>query len=390
MLGTIRTAVLAGLMMAVAGVAAAKITTLAGDKVEAGQTYDDLLLTAGESVTLNMASSDDVFAAGSEVQSQGASADHLFVAAGQAIFSGTSIRDLIAMGGTLMLESGQSADDVVLAGGRINLGSGFITTGSALLAGGEVDVAGPVGGDLFIGGGEIRIDGPVGGDVRVGGGRLIVGPNARIAGDLAYRADQVVIDPQAVIQGQRIELPADTRWDKDDAPSAGEAAGMGVVWAVLMALGGAVAVTVLSALLPRLMDEAAGAVTARPLPALGVGFLAFIAAPFLIILLMVTLIGIPLGLIAGALFLAALALSVSTVAWAVAGLLRGRVGKRSGPVGGFGRFVWSLAAFALIGLLGAIPFVGWLLWIVVYVIGMGGVLIGARTALSRSDAAVAT
>jgi hypothetical protein len=96
-----------------------------------------------------------------------------------------------------------------LAGGRIEVASGAVVGENIYAAGGEIRIDGAVEGAIRAMGGEITLNGVVGDQVNVQAGRLVVGPGALIAGDLRYRvpADNVNIDPAAVISGEAIPLP---------------------------------------------------------------------------------------------------------------------------------------------------------------------------------------
>ena len=273
--------------------------------------FEDVLFLAGGRVGVNARGEDDVVAAGGDLTVQGASADHMMLGAYKIVFVDSQAADLFAAGVDLSFLSGRLADDMVAAAGQLVLRPAFAVDGTAVLSGADVVVEAPVGGELRVLGGVVRIDAAIGGDVDVTANRLVIGPGARIEGDLRHRAGTVEIAPAATVVGETIALE----------PPAGEvpkAAGRvffaAAVLGLLFTLGMVVLVLVTITLLPGLMGDSAQMIRARPLATLGIGGLIVAAAPLVLGLLFASVIGIPLALLIAALYLAAapLALAAST------------------------------------------------------------------------------
>jgi len=380
-----------GLALALAGPAAA-IERLSGEHVNVTGQFGDLLFAAGRTVDAAFTSSDDAYLAGREVHVGAASADHLFLAAGAASVDGAQAKDLVGAAGELTLESGQAARHLVAAAGRLSLRPSFRVGGSAMLSGGRIEAASPIGGDLVVKGGTVRLDGPIAGKAEVAADHLVVGPKARIGGDLIYTAGAAEIDPAAVIQGQRIARPPPA------APAKAARSGLGaaVMAAVVFAVGAAILVLVLAVAFPGLMASVGRRIDARPAPTLGVGFLLMAAGPVAVAVLFVTLVGAPLALLVAALYAVTVPFALAAVvSWA--GLRARRAsarGRTLEPPSVWARFGWSLLAIVVLLILGAIPILGGVLWLVVYILGLGAVAIEARRALARegppAQTAVAT
>jgi hypothetical protein len=252
-----------------------------------------------------------------------------------------------------------------------------------MAAGADVDLGGPVGGDLMASGQSVRLDGAVGGTVKVSAERLVVGPNARIAGDLIYQARTVEIAPGAVIQGRRIARPLTP--EESPAGAFGAVIGGMLTAFLVFVVGGALLVLAVVSLFPTLMDRSAGRIDTRPLPTLGLGLLIMGAGPAVIILLMISLVGAPLALLVGALYLAAtpLALAVA-VHWAGMRARRAAArGRPLQPIRGWARLGWSLLAALALVVLGALPIVGGVIWLAALMAGLGALTIEARRALAN-------
>jgi cytoskeletal protein CcmA (bactofilin family) len=369
--------------LALAGSASA-LDMYSGERLRAHGAYPDAVFLAGGEVTVSLTTPDDLFVAARDLRVDGAEADHMFLGGADVLLSKAQARDIIAAGGDLTFEGGTVADDVVAAAGRIRIRPGFEIGGSALLAGGQIDIEGSIGGELVAAGGTVTVNGVVGGDVELSGERLVIGPRAKIGGDLSYAGRQIEIAPSAVIEGRRIQKPVKSA----EAPQRVAAAAIGAM-AVLVgvwALGGALAVVVAGAAFPGLMRRAAERIETRPLPTIGLGFLLMIGAPVAIALMFVTVVGIPTALLTLALYIAAAPLALAAVTHFLAEMARRRLskGKAATPARPAARFGWSLLALLALTLLGLTPFVGGLVWLVAYVTGLGAVMIEARRALAQA------
>lgn len=374
---------LLGASLASAGAAVA-LDFKSGERVEAGGRFADALFAAGREVDINLTSSDDVFAAGRDIRVRQVSGDHLLMAAATATFEAGEARDVILFAGDARFTGGKITDDLVATAGVLRLDRTFSVGGSALISGGRIEVESPVGGALVVKGDTVRIDAPVRGSVDVTAEHLVVGPNARITGSLSYSAQIVDISPSATVTGQEIARPR-------EGPDASKGVIADVIGAVTLAalifvVGGALLVLVAVSAFPNLMDRAAARIDNRPIDAMGVGALLLLFGPAIIVLLLVSLVGLPLGLLVAAIYLAAAPLALATtVYWA--GMKARRTaarGRALQPADGWARLGWSVLAIGAMCLIGAIPVVGGAVWLVVFVIGLGALTVEARKSLAQA------
>jgi hypothetical protein len=382
---SLRTLVLIPILLALAAPAAA-MELRHGERLELTGEARDVLFAAGREIDLSLTSPDDVFAAGREIRVRDARADHLHLAAREVTVASGEVRDLVALAADVNLDGGRVADDVTAAGGELRLGRGFAVGGSATLAGGEIALAAPVGGDLAVAGGTVRIDSAVTGRAEVTAERLVLGPNARIGGDLIYRADSVLISPQAVISGQRIARPPGRdrvriRRERHDDDVGDLIGGLLVV-----GIGGAVLTLVLALLAPGLMRRTAERLDRAWPASLGLGLLLLVLAPFAFVAFLVTVIGLPLAFVLLLLVLASLPLAYAVVVhWAATTGRRLILRERAeGPPRPLALFGWALLAALVLVLLGQVPVLGALMWLAVWLLGLGALAIEARRALARA------
>jgi cytoskeletal protein CcmA (bactofilin family) len=218
---------------------------------------------------------------------------------GDAVLSGGRVGVSARVGADLYVAGGNVTVDAPvlhnarLVGGRIHLARRSEIAGRATIAGNDVLAEGTVAGQLTVFAESVRIDGRFGSGIAVVARSLTVGPNARIQGRLTYRTTTPPdIDANAEIVGGikqsdvEIPRPALGRW--------GRVAG----WiGALVFTGG---VFVLGALLivtaPKATAVAVERIRARPLASLGLGLAIVGLSPAVALLLLVTIIGIPLGM----------------------------------------------------------------------------------------------
>jgi hypothetical protein len=256
------------------------------------------------------------------------------------------------------------ARDLFAAGGRVGVAADGVVGGDAWLAAGQVEVEGRVRGTLRAAGGRIRIAGQVDGDVHAAAPTVEILPTARIAGRLVYRSpDPARIDPGASIGGGVTHRPVSVRGNLARlARIAAWTFGVAVALA-FVAIGLA-----LLLVFPEVMRAAGVAILGEPARSLGLGLLVLIVTPPLAVLLVVTLLGLPLGMLLLACYLV----------WLLAGFLTGviclgdlglrLVARSSGPW----RVIFFLLALAAVVLAQAVPVMGPLVLLAVLVFGTGG------------------
>jgi hypothetical protein len=369
-----------------ASAAAFAVDTRSGERVELTGELSDIAFIAARDAEVSAQSTDDILIAARTVRLDRAQADHLFAAGGDIQATNIAAEDLFAMGCQIRLQSGRSNDDLVAAGCRIELSPEFSVNGAAMLAAGEIDIEGAIGGGLRAAGNEVRINGPVTGDVEVQAEELTLGPRARIIGDFTYRADQVSIAPEAVVTGTRTALPA----PPPEQPHPELGLGAAIVFAASalfgLILGVGLLVLVAVALFPALMNNSARVMRRSPLMTLGAGFVFMALAPVTIGLLFLTILGIPLALMVGAIYLAVAPLAFAAVVYFLGLRVRAlfKRGSTDEPPKAWARLGWSMLAMLALLLVGLVPLIGGAIWLIAYVIGLGAIVLQGRAALATA------
>ncbi|GAB4138663.1 MAG: hypothetical protein Tsb0016_04810 [Sphingomonadales bacterium] len=316
-----------------------------------GSAQGDMFAAAG-TVYVDAAIADDAFIAGGEVNLNGAAADG-FVIGGQ-IDSRADIADNLMLAGGSVSVSGRIGGQLIAAGGRVRLDPGLQVAGDVKLAGGDVGLAGRIGGNVSVTAQSLRI-----------------APETRIDGKLVYRGPTEPTMPAgAVIAGGIDYRPIIGAPDKEELKQAfGTAATViSVVWIGGLFLLGAV----LYLVFPGLFGGLARVAQAKPWTSLGLGFAFLAVVPAAIFVLLVTVIGTVPALIMIPAYAIALLLgyigALLALAHAVTARWLGGPDKR-------GRLVLIyLALLILASLISAVPVIGWLLGLMLTLVGVGGLI----------------
>ncbi|MHB0912245.1 MAG: bactofilin family protein [Armatimonadota bacterium] len=297
---------------------------------------------------------EDLAIAGNTVQIAGNVRGDVLAAGSTVTVTGSVAQSLLAAAGTLSA-SGPVGNDTYLCGGTVNL-SGTVRD-NAWLAGGTVSLlpGATVGSDLLAAAGTLNVDGRVSGDLYANAGTVTLGPQAVVTGNV-YTTVKPRVSPGARIGGRVIVKPAPQRPERRPPSPVAKFFTWLLTLAMLYAVG-----AVLLALAPRMVSDIGGTLLARPWWSLLIGFLILLAMPAVILVLMLTIIGIPLGLIVLALYLVVLYISRIFAAVALGRLV---VGQRSS-------YLTLLVGLAIIWVVGVIPVIGWIVNFAALLFGLG-------------------
>lgn len=350
---------------ALATVAAFAWAQQSDDLLIIDQPVDHDVYAASRTVDVQSTIGGDLVAAGARVTINGNVSSDIIVAA-QEVEIRSEVGDDVRAAGQLVRIMSPVSGHIVAAGQNVTVAQDVGDW--AWLAGNTVEVLGDVGGDLKIRASEITINAEVAGNVELIGDALSLGPDARVRGNLVWRsANEANIDPGAQIEGEFIKKPPQDLAD-----------GLGTSRGIFFTLNLIAAIMILFLLFSGPLRTSADLVATRPGMSLLFGFAVFIATPLLVILLFVTGIAVWLGLFVLVLYLVVLLLGVLTGLYTASNLALRKL--RPDPA------VWhSLAAIFVtvvtVGFLAKVPWLGFLIVIVIWLLGVGALCWTAWTTL---------
>lgn len=325
---------------------------------------------AGGTVTVNDTVYGDLVGGGGNLYLRGVILDDVRAAGGTLIVSGNIGGDLLITGGTVTVEPGVGiGGDLALSGGTVTLGS--TVKGKVKAAGGKMVLNGAVEKDLEFNGGELTLNGTVGGTSRIAATHLKLSENAAFRGNVRYWTEDGEVNFGNALQNgatATFDTALRTHYDRPSYKFLGFASFLAVLWYLIACF---ILIWVGQWLFPKTFREAAGIAQSEPVRSLGYGFLYFAVVPVGVILLCITVVGIPVGLIA--LFFYGLFFALANVITALVGAhwINWRKNYNWQPI----RLVLvALGLLVALKLLGAIPFLGWIVKLTAVLIAFGAIL----------------
>lgn len=285
---------------------------------------------------------------------------------------GTLLVLLLTVGTASAQARDPDRDDQVVLTGRLMVPDGE-TVGTGVIFDGPATIDGTVRNGLVAFNGDVEISGTVRGDVVAFNGVVTLRSGAQVDGDLITRKAPVV-EPGATVTGDQTRIRG--RLDF-------EGVGFFVsrfVWWLGYSISTLILGLVLLALAPGLDGAIARVLRERVGAAVGLGAAFFFLLPVVAVLLLLTVVGIPLGL--ALLFGLGLVYGVGYVA----GVHRiGRLVMKPPK----SRFAAFAIGWLILRALALIPVVGGLAWLVAAIFGLGLLFVAARRPGSEPAAIVA-
>lgn len=333
------------------------------------------LIIAGGSITINDSVAGDILLAGGEVFFYGATANDIRCAGGRLHIKNNVSGDLIVAGGEVSVDRRVQVGELVIAGGNVIMDGRVL--GEMKCYAGNAVLNGEVYGNAEMKGGTVTINGSINGRSVLAAEEIILGSKASFNGDVRYWCEKGQLDFGGKISNGKAIFDESLALESGPWRNVGLMSVLAVLWYVGMVL---VMLILLQYFFGARFRNKERNLRENRWKAFGYGFLFFIGAPVAIVISLVTLIGIPLGLIL--LFTYILALIFST---AVASLLYTHwLRQRRNANWGFWRMIFiSLGIFVVIKIIGMIPFAGWLLVFIMKCLAFGALLIGLS--LRRSN-----
>lgn len=349
-------------------------------KVPEGQVIEGNHYMAFGSVVMAGTVSGDLCAAGGNVSISGKVGKDLWIAGGE-ITVGDSVGDDVRAAGGQVSLSGPIGGDLLCFAGNTVADSGCKVAGKVLISTGDLTWAGEAGKDLEANAGVVTLQGVVHGNANLSGADIVVGPGAVIEGNLVYTsAAEAKISPQAVIKGK-----TDHRLPPERAHKPKKHFPLSTVLKIMTfwawSLGSLLLGSLLLSLFPGMGQRIEARIRTLHWAALA-GFVVLALAPGVILALLLSVLGVPIGL---SLLVAVLFALIASIAFA--GLALGRALVELFTKKPVTAWFWPMAlGVFLIQLLGLIPCVGLALKLLVAIVGVGGMYLALVGAMRHKTA----
>jgi cytoskeletal protein CcmA (bactofilin family) len=396
--------------------------------IKADEVVEDDLYVSATKFTLDGTVKGDLFVVGETITINGTVEGDL-VAAGQTIIiNGTVTDDVRIAGAALQIgEKASIGDDLLAAGASLETQKGSVTSGELLVGSGQALLAGDVAGDVLAGTGSLELQGTFGGDVTAEVGNAednaggpppsmfmpqtgitmpVVTPGftiddgTKIKGNLKYTSTKEIKVPSDAVGGKVTHiLPVVTPATTPPTP-----AQKAITWSLTL-LRSIITLIIFGLLLSWLAPKFIGALTDKvrsyPWPTLGWGVVTYAAFFFaLLVILLVMILG---GILFGVLTLGGLSgtivgvgiftiftlilsfvlitsfLTKIVLGWLGGKLILGRIKPELAE-----HKVWPMViGVSIIALIVALPYIGWLLGLLVMFFGLGALWLWGRERVSK-------
>lgn len=351
-------------LLLVAGISSAQ--TFKSDdntQVAASETIDSAAYLFGDTVDVAGTINGDLYCAGQTVNISGTVKGDIFCAGQTINFSGTADGSLRLAGQTITI-SGQSTQSATLFAQTTNLAdsakiSQDVNGGSSIFT---VANKASIGRDLTYAASSIVINGTIARDVKVSAENLTLGSGAKVGGDIAYTSVNTIDKATTASVGGVVtqSIPKE---------ESGSSYTMNVAGSMLFLLYFFIAVMVLLValvlLFPSLYKSSYARIGTSPWMSMLFGLIALMIVPIMLLLVALTVVGIPLAIVLGLVWLVILLLSGSFSAYYLGALV---LKNQKNPV------IIMLAGGTLLLILLCIPIVGFFVWILSTILGVGIIL----------------
>lgn len=343
------------------------------------------LFVSGSNITVDADVDGDVFAAGQSVTINGQVKGDIIAAGSSVLVNGSVLGDVRAAANTIDV-NGAVDGSVTAAGNSVSISKGASIKRDVLLMGNTIYVSGPIGGQVLGNGNQIQLNAPINGEVRLWDVQtLVIGPLAIIGGMVTYGSNnQAQLAPDAKIGSiSRVNPPVQPQKNTNNVPKQGFS-----WWAVLWSwAAGFLIWGAAQLLMPRLLPKLSETAQETPWPTLGWGLLTLLVAPMAILLLMITVIGIPLAFISIFAYIISFMVAKVIVSDALARSLVGYF-KRDGRV--VALVIPFLLTLLVVVLLTKIPVIGFFVSLVVASLALGMIVLSVYRCRRDKSPAVET
>lgn len=309
-----------------------------------------------------------------------------YLSAGNLSIASTILGDLVAAGGEVLI-TGSVSEDALIAGGSITVigditddiraAGGSVTiagdvNGDVVVAAGQTTIAGGmVGGDIIWAGGMLTVDAPVAGDATLIGGKVTI--NAPIAGNVEYTGDDITIGENGSVGGELIHksMPGTGVGTTISEDLDGILMGVGILALILSLLMKFIGSWVLTLAVPKFATEIVERSASHTWAHIGRGFVALIVMPVAAVFIMVSVIGLPIGVFTLLAYVLMLMFAHFVMPIIVGVWVRKWVSKDAEPA-----INWLTVLFGVVALLvlGLIPIVGWIVRFGLFLLTVGVVV----------------
>lgn len=330
---------------------------------------DEIAFLAGTNLTINADINGDLFCAGQDVTINGNVKGDIICASQNLKINGNVDGNIRAIGQTIEV-FGTTTRNLSVASQKLVLGSKSQIKGDVIFGTQSLSLDGIVGRDLAGAGESILITGSLLRNATVTGTNFTMSESGRVTGNLDYYMEQegtaslVEKNIKGVVTRHNLAPRPNPEMKKTAVEATGTALVLKIIYGIISyALLGLVLVY-----FDRTNTlQRVSRITKKPLLTGLIGVAVFFTAPAVFFILLVTVIGIPLAFVILFLYIIALVISSLYASAAYGKLFLTKLLRKEKTT----LAVQMVVGVAVLGLLGIVPVLGWILIIVSFYLGLG-------------------
>ncbi len=368
-----------------------------GDNLVIDEAVNHDLYVAGGTVTINAPIRGDLVVAGGTINVNDSVTQDILVAGGNVILNSVVGDDIRCAGGIVAL-NGAVLGDFVATGGKIDIARNASIFGHLVSSGGRVMLDGRVKGNVKNASGTFTLNGTIERDFKARSGKILIngevqgqteiaartielGSGALFGKDVRYWNESASLDFKNSLQGGTATYDEGLDFENGNLRYLGFASMVMLIWYLVTAL---VMIFLIQYLFSQTFKSAANTIQNNPLKSLGLGFLFLIGVPILVVVLFMTLLGIPVAMLTLISYLAVILFATVIVALLISNWLNNRyyqASRRNGKIA-----ILAFGILVILHLISITPFVGPLVMLLLACTAFGAILLSIRWKRNRAVA----
>lgn len=363
-----------GLLFLSAAIPASAAFLMAEEELTIVIPLEDDTYAAGGMVNVSEDVGGDLFLAGGEVTVKSDIEQDLTIAGGDVTIGGSVGDDMRVLGGSITITS-TVGDDLIVLGGEVTISEGATIQGDVRVFGGDLDIQGDIEGSLQAYGGNLKVSGTIEEDAdmraetirfsgRVNGNTILSSSDLNISNTSYFQQDVHYWQPGglyyfggATVQGKAeydeslaFKAADELRQTAFDAFRAGliAIAGYGLLSASFFIL-------LMILITKTYFSDGAKRLQKAPIMSLWYGFLYLLVTPFVVLAFFITIIGIPIGLFIGVMYVFSIFFAKALTGILLAQWVQIRYQKKWKTLY---FFLASVGMYVLLRIVGLVPIIG--------------------------------
>ncbi len=341
-------------------------------RVSSEEQIEGSALLVSEDVTVDGIINGDLYCAGKHVRITGQVFGDV-ICAGQFVEISGSVDGSVRVAAQELIVNSDVMRNVTVVGQSVTIAAESYVAGEVFVAGQEIQLSGEIQDDVVAYGNILSVGGTVGGDTHLNGNRLTIKSSSALLGSTNYRGPvAATIEEGASLSGAiNYTQTKEMSENRGSKPRMLNGPGIGGVLFPMITMG--IAAFVLHKLFPGFMQRVDETLRKSPLHAGLYGLLVVIGGPIALVLLCLTLVGIPLAFIAFLFWIILAMLAHTFTVFSIGYWILAQIKQDQTPVKAV------LAGAVVLSILNALPIIGFFSTMFSFFVGIGA---ASKTLLS--------